>query len=308
MKGVSQLLGIFKLFKNRTVQIYAMIFPTTLLIVLFGVYPILYVFYYSFTNYNGFTSPDFVGITNYLRVLHDSSWWLSVFNTLQIGIGVSLVQVPLSLILAVFVNQKLRGKNFFRSIIFMPSITSTAVMGVVFFFLFASYNGMINGLLQQVYLIKGPINWFGSGTLAKIVIGVFLVWHDIGFFMVLFLAALQKIPGEVYESCKIDGANAVQTFFKVTLPLLGKLFQLISALSIVNALKLFDSIKALTNGGPGSQTEVMTMYIYRYFFETSGMPQQGYASAVSIVATLVVGLITVLYLFYTRKLNYEDKG
>lgn len=295
------------LFKKRKFQIYAMIFPTTVLVLLFGVYPILYVLYYSFTKFNGFTAPEFVGFSNYLRVINDKSWWLSVLNTLQIGVGVSVIQVPLALILAVFVNQKIRGRNFFRSIIFMPSITSTAVMGVVFFFLFATYNGIVNNMLQYFNIIEVPIRWFGTGALAKIVIIFFLIWHDLGFFMVLFLAALQKIPGEVYESCKIDGANAFQTFFKITIPLLGKLFQLISALSIVNALKLFDSIKALTNGGPGSQTEVMTMYIYNYFFETSGMPQRGYASAVSIVATLVVGIITLIYLFYTRKFNHEDE-
>ena len=155
-------------------------------------------------------------------------------------------------------------------------------------------------------LIDAPISWLGTGMMAKGVAIAFLSWHDIGFFMLLFLAALQKIPGDVYESAKIDGANAIQTFKNITVPMLGKMFQMISALSIVNALKLFDSMKSLTNGGPGSDTEVMTMYIYRYFFENTGVPQQGYASAVSIVATLIVGGVTIIYMLFTKKMNYED--
>ncbi len=282
-----------------------MILPTTVLILLLGIYPIIDVLFHSFTNYNGYTKPSFIGLSNYARVLQDKSWWLSVLNTLEIGFVVSIIQIPVALILAVLLNNSIKGRDFFRAIIFMPSITSTAIMGIVFYFVFASYNGVMNGYLQMLHIIQDPISWFGSGFSAKAVIIFFLCWHDIGFFMVLFLGALQKIPKEVYESCKMDGANYAQTLFKITIPLLGKLFQMVSALSIVNALKLFDSIKALTNGGPGSKTEVMTMYIYRYFFENNGMPQQGYASAVSIVATIIVTVITLGYMYSTRKLSYE---
>ncbi|WP_180270841.1 carbohydrate ABC transporter permease [Sporanaerobium hydrogeniformans] len=291
---------------NLKLQTYLMITPTVLMIVLFGIYPILYVLFYSFTNYNGMSAPDFVGFTNYIRVLQDSSWWLTVKNTFQIGIVVSLIQVPIALILAIMVSGKLKASGFFRAVLFLPSITSTAIMGIVFYFLFASYNGYVNEILIAANMIENPISWLGDGLMAKGVIVSFLSWHDIGFFMLLFLAALQKIPGDVYESAKIDGANTLQTFMKITVPMLGKMFQIISMLSIVNALKLFDSVKSLTNGGPGSDTEVMTMYIYRYFFENTGIPQQGYASAVSIVATLIVGGVAIIYLLFTKKMNYED--
>lgn len=291
---------------NKKSQIYAMILPTVVLILLFCIYPIFYVGYYSFTDYNGITKPNFVGLYNYIRVMKDTSWWLTVKNTIEIGVAVSIIQIPLALFLAVLLNRKFKGCGFFRAFAFLPNITSTAVMGIVFYFIFASYNGIINSYLINFHLITNPIEWLGNGLLAKLVVIIFLCWHDIGFYMLLFLAALQKIPNDVYESAKIDGSGTVNTFFKITLPMLGKMFQLVSTLSIVNTLKLFDSIKALTNGGPASSTEVMTMYIYSYFFESSGANQQGYASAVCIVGTLIVSIMALIYLYFSKKMSYDE--
>ncbi|MDF2921854.1 MAG: binding-protein-dependent transport system inner rane component [Paenibacillaceae bacterium] len=283
---------------------YAMMAATIIMVVVFGIFPILYVLYYSFTEYNGFTPATFNGLDNYIRVFQDGSFWTTVLNTLQLGIGIPLVQLPIALLLAVLLNKKFPGVNFSRAVIFVPNITSTAIMAIIFFFMFASYNGIVNDILQNLHLIDSPIEWFGSGFMAKVVIILFCTWSGVGFYMVLFLSAIQSIPADVYESAKIDGANSVQTFFKITIPMMGKMFQIITSLSILNALKLFDSVKALTNGGPGNSTEVMTMYIFRYFFESMGNAQQGYASAVSIVSTLMVSIITLLYMFFTRKMNY----
>ncbi len=282
---------------------YAMVFPSALLVVLFGIYPIIYVLCYSFTEYDGFNPANFIGLANYIRVFHDGSFWQTVLNTLQLGLGIPAIQLPLALLLAVLLNKKFKGRDAARAVIFVPNITSSAIMAIIFYFMFASYNGIVNGLLQKTGLILLPVEWFGSGLMAKIVIIIFCTWSGVGFYMVLFLAALQRIPTEVYESAKIDGANSRQTFFRITIPMMGKMFQIITALSILNALKLFDSVKALTNGGPGNSTEVITMYIFRYFFEMVGSAQQGYASAASIVATLLVCLVTVVYLFLTRKFD-----
>ncbi len=295
--------SLFRRILNNKEQ-YAMIAPTVIMTILFGIYPILYVLGYSFTEYNGFTPAKFIGLENYIRVLKDSSWWVTVWNTVILGFGIPLVQLPLALLLAVLLNTKFRGRDFARAIIFIPNITSAAIMAIIFYFMFSSYNGIINALLTALHLVSKPVEWFGSGSLAKVVIIIFCTWSGVGFYMVLFLSALQRIPGDVYESAKIDGANQSQTFLKITLPMLGKMFQIITALSILNALKLFDSVKALTNGGPGNKTEVMTMYIFRYFFETTGNPQQGYASAVSIVATIIVSIVTFFYMYLTKR--FED--
>jgi len=293
-----------KIIKNRSA--YLFIFPTVIAVILFGVYPILYVLRYSFTNFSGFGEAQFTGLDNYIRVMKDISWWKTVINTIQMGFFIALIQIPLSLFLALLLNTKLKGLQFFRAVIFLPNITSSAVMGLVFFFIFASYNGIVNGYLQSLNIIKAPIEWLGIPFLAKFVIVIFCVWSGVGFFMVLFLAALQKIPEDLYESSRIDGANRIQTFTNITFPMLGKMFQLVSSLSIISALKLFDSVKTLTNGGPGNTTEVMTMQIFRYFFETEGIPQRGYASAISIVATIIVAIITLSYMALTKKMDFEN--
>lgn len=296
-KGFLASLGTYK-------QPYLMMLPTIILVMLFGIYPLIYVFYYSFFKYDGFSPAIFVGLRNYIRIFNDGTYWNSVINTLQMGIAIPLVQIPCSLLLAVLLNKRFRGQSLARAVIFVPNITSTAIMAIVFYFMFASYNGIINGVLMKLGLIDRAIEWFGNGLMAKIVIVLFCTWSGVGFYMVLFLSALQSIPSEVYESSKVDGANGVQTFFRITIPMMGSMFQTITALCIMNALKLFDSVKALTNGGPGNSTEVMTMYIYRYFFETMGTSQQGYASAVSILSTVLVMLVTLIYIRSTRKMNY----
>jgi len=285
-------------------QQYLMMTPTIIMVMMFGIYPLLYVLYYSFFKYDGFSEPLFIGLRNYVRLFQDSTYWNSVKNTLQMGVAIPLVQIPCSLLLAVLLNQKFRGQSLARAVIFVPNITSTAIMAIVFYFMFASYNGIINGVLMKLGVIDRAIEWFGNGMMAKIVIVLFCTWSGVGFYMVLFLSALQSIPSEVYESAKVDGANKIQTFFGITIPMMGSMFQTITALCIMNALKLFDSVKALTNGGPGNSTEVMTMYIYRYFFETMGTAQQGYASAVSILSTILVMVITLVYVRCTRKMNY----
>lgn len=284
-------------------QPYMMIAPSVILVILFGIYPILNVLLFSFTEYDGFSAARYIGFRNYLRVMADESWWLTVWNTIVLGIGVPLAQIPLSLLLAHILNSKFKLRDLSRTVIFLPNITSTAIVAIIFYFMFSSYNGIVNGLLIQMKLIQRPVEWLANGSLAKLVIIIFQAWHGVGFYMVLFLAALQKIPKEVYESATIDGSGSLQTFYRITLPLLGRMFQIISALSIVNAMKLFDTVKALTNGGPGNATEVMTMYIFRYFFESTGVAQQGYASAVSIVATLIVAVISLVYLGLTQRMK-----
>ena len=141
------------------IQIFLMLFPMLVLFVLFCLYPLIHLIYLSFTRYNGFTSPVFVGLENFSRLIKDTTWWKVVLNTFQFTLMAYVIQIPLSLLLAILVNGKIKGKNFFRTIIFLPNITSTAIIGVIFFFMFSSHNGIINGILINLGLIKRPIEW-----------------------------------------------------------------------------------------------------------------------------------------------------
>lgn len=285
---------------------FLMLMPTLILFLLFVAYPVFYVLRTGFFEYDGLSPMKWVGLYNYARVIKDGSWWVSVWNTLQLGIGIPMVQIPLALITAVILNGKIKGRNFFRVFFFLPNITSTAIMGIIFYFMFAAQNGIVNGILIKLHLINLPVEWLGKEYLAKLVIILFSTWAATGFYMVLFLASLQKIPREVYESATIDGANDRQTLFRITIPMLGQMFQIITMLSILNAMKLFDTVKVITGGGPGNKTEVMTMYMFRYYFEAaSGIMQQGYAAAVAVVGLLITGMVAAVYYIFSKRINSD---
>lgn len=283
-----------------SIQMILMLAPMLILFFLFCAYPLFDSIYLSFTKYNGFTKPIFVGFENYVRLFHDTSWWSVIGNTFELTLMAYVIQVPLSLFLAILVNSKLKGQNFFRTIIFLPNVTSTAIIGVIFFFMFSSYNGIINGVLQNLHLISKPIEWLGHPLSAKWIIILLNTWSQVGYLMILFLAAIQKIPAELYESARLDGASKWQQFKSVTLPMLGQMFQVISMMCIVNGFQLFDSVKVLTGGGPGNKTSVMALYIYNYFFNSTGA-QQGYASALSVCATFITAAVGAAYFFITSK-------
>lgn len=289
----------------KSVQMFLMLLPMLILFFLFCAYPLFDSIYLSFTKYNGFTEPVFIGVSNYIRLFQDGSWWKSVLNTFQLTLMAYIIQIPLSLLLAILANSKMKGQNFFRTVIFLPNVTSTAIIGIIFFFMFSSYNGIVNGLLQDVGLIKRPIEWLGNTGSAKLIIILLNTWSQVGYLMILFLAAIQKIPTELYESATLDGASSWQQFKSVTLPMLGQMFQVISMMCILNGFQLFDSVKVLTGGGPGNQTSVMALYIYNYFFNSTGA-QQGYASAVSVCATVITAAAGALYFLITSKKFKEN--
>lgn len=289
--------------------LYLMILPCVVLLALFSIYPLAWAFKYMFYDFDGFTEATFIGFDNFVRLFtRDTQFWNSVWNTLVYAGGKLIVTLPLSLILAVILNQKIFARNSLRAIFFMPTIISAAVISLVFYLMFNSYNGIINNTLISLGIIQQPIEWLGVkySMLTAIIVAI---WGAVGNYMVLFLAGLQGIPKDLYESASLDGATKIQQFFKITIPMLGPVMQIIVMLAIVNTLKGYESIMVLTAGGPASKTEVMYLYIYKLFFPVSeGEPvvqQYGYGAAAGFVAAMIVGAITCLYLYLSRKSNNE---
>lgn len=287
---------------------YIMLAPMLIGFFLFTIYPIIYVIRYACFDYDGFTKPLFTGMENFIRLfLRDTSYWISVLNTFIITFCKIGIEIPIALILAVLLNSKARINNFFRTSLFLPTIISTAIIGLIFSILFNSYNGIINKLLIEFGLVSKSVNWFGDKWLAIIVIIIAAVWSHVGINMILFLMGLQSVPKELYECAQIDGANMFQKFFKITVPMLGPVMQTILMLAIVEGMKLSDLVLVLTNGQPGGSTDVVMTYIYKYFFSTdaisTGMTQYGYASAMSVVTALLIGIITIIYLRLSKKMN-----
>ena len=296
--------------KTRSTLItYLMLSPCLVVLVCFVLYPLLWVLRYAFFEYDGFRTAKFVGLYNFIRVFtRDADYWKSVANTAIYAVGKLIITVPLSFLLALLFNSRLRMKSVFKAVVFMPTVISTAVMSMIFYFMFNSYNGIVNQMLMKASLITQPIEWFGRDT-AMITAILVAIWGAVGNYMIYFLSGLQTVPEELYEVAKLDGANYFQTLIYVVLPVLGPVLQTVLMLAIVTSLKGFESIMVLTGGGPAGATDVMYLYVYRAFFpmqgEASFTPQYGYGSAVAIVTALIAGVITVVYLRVSRKMDGE---
>lgn len=291
---------------QRYLNGYMFTLPSLIFTLVLGVYPILWAFRYMFYDYKGYGLARYVGLGNFERLLRDDMFWNSVQNTFVYAGGKILLTLPLSLLLAVILNRKLRGRNFLRALIFMPTIISAAVMAIIFFIIFNSYNGILNQLLIKYGIVSEAVDWLGPDR-AMLTVILIAVWSAIGNYMLLFMAGLQSIPEDLYESASLDGASRVQQFRYITVPMLGPVIQMILMLAIITALKGYESILVLTEGGPFGSTEVMFLYVYKLLFPVSigtVVEQQiGYGSAVGFTSAVIVSLITVVYFYASKKLN-----
>ncbi len=294
--------------KDDNIPAYIMIAPMLLGFLIFTIYPIIYVVRWAFFDYDGFTNAKFIALDNFIRVFtRDENFWNSVVNTGIVTAGKMAIEIPLALVIAVLINSKSKVNNFFRTIFFMPTIVSMAIVGLIFSILFGSYSGIVNTLLINIGVTADKINWFGDKWLAMAVVILAAVWSHYGINMVFFLMGLQSIPKELYECADIDGANRIQQFFKVTVPMLKPIMQTILMLALVEGMKMSELVLVLTNGQPGGQTEVVMTYIYKYFFPTDsmsgGLIQYGYASSLAVVTAVIIGIVTIIYLRLSKKMS-----
>lgn len=293
---------------KKHAQIYLMLAPNLILFLVMSVYPVIWALKYMFYEYDGISAPKFIGLDNFIRIFtRDPNFWHTVKNTLVYASGKIVFILPLAFLIAIILNQPRKGNGFLQAVVFSPTIMSSAVMSLVFFLLFNAYNGDLNRLLMKLNIVHSPINWLGNG-LAMTTVIIVAIWGGLGNYMVYFLAGLQQVPDELYESGDIDGTNKAQKMFYITLPMLGPILKIVIMLSILAAFQDMQSIMVLTGGGPFESTDVMFLYIYQLYFPISGdsgaaSSQFGYGSAASIVAALIVGIVTLLYLYVSRKLD-----
>nr|WP_154675046.1 sugar ABC transporter permease [Desnuesiella massiliensis] len=230
----------------------------------------------------------YVGFSNYTRLLTDATFKKAVINTLIYLV----VQVPIMILLALFISvllndKNLKGKGFFRTSIFLPCVTSLVAYSVIFKSLFAN-DGLVNQLLMKIHLITTPIDWMTSPFWAKFIIIIAITWRWTGYNMIFYLAGLQNIDSSIYEAAKIDGASAMKQFFHITIPLLKPIILFTTITSTSGTLQLFDEVMNITGGGPGNASTTISQYIYNLSFKYT--PNFGYAAAVSytIVAMIVI--------------------
>jgi ABC-type sugar transport system permease subunit len=237
----------------------------------------------------------------------DENFWHTVVNTLIYSAGKICMVLPLAFIVAVLLNGRQRGKGILQSIIFSPTILSSAVMALVFYLLLNAYNGEVNRLLINFHIIRQPVNWLGK-DMAMLSVIIVAIWGGLGNYMVYFLAGLQQVPNELYESGEIDGTTKFTRLIYITLPMLGPVLKVIIMLSILAAFQDMQSIMVLTEGGPFEATDVMFLYVYRLYFPVTvtgavAVRQYGYGAAVAIICAAIVGIVTLIYLYVSRKMD-----
>jgi ABC-type sugar transport system permease subunit len=289
-------------------QSYSLLLPNLLLFIGFTIFPVVWTLRFIFYRYGGIAGeiPVFIGLENFGRLFRDSIYWLSVRNTLVYAGGKIAMIIPLAFFLALILNWKIRMNGLFQSIIFVPTIMSSAVMGLVFWLLFNTFNGDVNRYLMAMNIINEPVNWLGRDK-AMLTLILVAVWSGVGNYMVYFLAGLQMISKEAVESAMIDGANRAQILWFITIPMLGPILKIILMLAITAAFSDMNTVMVLTEGGPINSTMLMSLYGYTFFFPISTLsvtiPQYGYGATVGFFSALITGVITVIYLYISRKMD-----
>lgn len=285
--------GSGRQFQDR-LTILLFLLPSFLLFIVFVIYPIFQSFYYSFFNWKGFgPAEDFVQLDNYTRILTDKVFMTALKNGGIIIVLSLLVQLPLSLGMAMLVGRNLPGRAFFRTIFFMPYVFSEVIAAIMWLGLYNPdpERGLINALLI-LFPGQKAIPWLSDTNIVLMCLFVVLTWKYFGFHMLLFMTGLQNIPTEVEEAARIDGANSAQLFTHITLPLLGSTMRTSIYLSVLGSLQQFILVWIMTKGGPVNASETMATYMYRFGFVRFYL---GYGSAVAIVMFLLCVIFSVVY-------------
>ncbi len=285
--------------KRKTIWAYIFLAPQIIVFFIFSAYPIVMSYVYSFYEWSGIGPlNDFIGLANYQQLLTSGRFWNSALVSIYYILGTTLLGVGGALILAIILNdQKLKSKGFYRAIYFLPVVTTTAIVGIIMGSIFG-INGFFNQLLVDFNIIDKPIPWLTDPILAVIILIVIGSWKGLGINMVYWLAGLQSIPNELYESAQLDGAGFWATLRHVTLPLLKPIAAVIILLSLVSGINAFDLVKTLTNGGPNFATETMDLFIYNYAFSSQlggGQVRMGYASAAGVLLGLFTFAISMVF-------------
>lgn len=267
---------------------YAFLAPSLIIFLVFRHIPAVASLILGFFDWSLLAPPQFVGLSNYAALLHDSVFWLSLGNTAAYTLMTVPVDIVISLALAALVNLKLPGLRIFRLAYFIPVVTATAIISVVWRWLYQP-----SGLVNEVLHIFGVpmIDWLADTRFALPAIAAMAIWQHVGFNMLIFLAGLQSIPIELEEAARIDGAGHWAVFRNVTLPLLRPVIVLAVILTTIGSFQVFDATYVMTNGGPFYATTTLVLYIYQQAFEQYSM---GYAAAIAFVLFLIILVISLL--------------
>jgi putative chitobiose transport system permease protein len=272
---------------------YLFLAPALFLLGLTVFLPAVQAFYLSFTNYDPIAgTTSWQGGANFDRLLKDDTFWQTIRNTVVYLCGVVPVLVFAPLLLAISVNQKLKGMSFFRAAYYIPVIISMVVAGIAWKFIYAE-NGLLNQLLRVVGIPAMP--WLTSPSLALFSVMVVTIWKGLGYYMTIYLAGLQSIPDDLYEAAAIDGSDRYTKHWDITIPLMRPYMLLVAVISAIAATKIFEEVYVMTQGGPRNSSKTVVYYLYQQGFGSNN-PDLSYACTIGLVLFLIIFVLSLLNL------------
>lgn len=264
--------------------------------------PIFYTIFLSFTQWDGLTAPTWIGLGNYADLLSDPIFYTALFNNIKWLLIYVLVPLPLGLGFAMFFNRSLPCVKIFKTAIYLPLTLSFVVLAQIWTWIYQPKYGAINVTLEALGLGEMTVAWLSDPNVVTYSLIVVGCWPQTAYTMVLFLAGLQNVPTEVLEAAKVDGANRLQTFWKIILPLLKPATIIAVAVTIIQSLRMFAIVNVMTRGGPFRSSEVLANYMYVEGFKNYSM---GYASTLAVVLFLIILLFVFIYLYQIFKTEVE---
>ena len=289
--------------QQEWLQGYLFITPAIVVLGIFLVLAVVFVFYLSFNKVNLFTHTyEFVGFANFGRLFQDQTALTAIRNSLTFSAIVVPIQTLLALILAYVLSSSIRGKKVFRSILFLPTLTSSSALTLIFMFMF-NMQGPVNNLLINMGFMTERINFLDNPGFALQTIMLMNIWSTIPMYMTLYIASLVDMPGTLYEAADVDGANVVRKFFSITIPYLRPITTYVLLTGIIGTLQMFDQAYIFSDGsgGPSNSTLTISLLVYRYAFGPQNA--MGYAATLAILLAVIILVISLI----VNRLNKEEK-
>lgn len=307
MSAILDLFGKTPLTRRRAYWGLALVMPNVLGLLFFFGIPVLLAFRTSLQDWNGIRAPQEIGLANFERLFRDPEFW----NALSVTVKLMLIVIPtgmlLSLIIALMLNRKLRGRSFFRVIYFLPVVTSTVAATMAWTWMFQPRYGLISAILTPLGM--QDLNWLTRPDLILIPVAAVVIWQRLGFDMILFTAGLQSIPRPLYDAARMDGANGLQMFRRITLPLLSSTTFLVLILQVISAIQIFDQVYIMTarttRGGVGGSATTLSLFMYETLTTNADL---GYSATIAIAMFVISLLLTVGQITMQRRWVYYESG
>lgn len=279
---------------------YLFLLPAGIVLLIFFFIPFFQTISLSFLNYsNNIYSPSFAGLENYVQILHNPIFYKVMWNTLLYLVVAVPILAIIPLFLAILINQKIKGITLYKILIYLPVIVSIVVAAIAFKWLYAQ-QGILNYILNVMHI--NSIGWLTDPKYAIYSVIIVTIWKGIGYYMMIYLAALMSVPKELYEACDIDGANFLTKHLTVTVPHIMPTIALVTTISSISAMKIFAEIYVMTKGGPLNSTKTIVYYIYEKAFENLDL---GYASAMAVILLIIVMAFSLVNIFCFERNKYQ---